>query len=492
MFDEIANGLSKHKLVPFFGAGVSASHLDVLWQDVSNEMADAIEIPADRRGDFLRVADDFVAAKGEAALADLLRKRLVATEFDDVKGWCHLFLLSLNAGVLYTTNQDNLFELAASKKGRPHRIVSRLEDLAESNPSEALLFKYHGDLDRPETIIFTGASYEARIADPRHFLNIRLQADLLAKGFLFIGYSFRDPNVHWLFRELRAAFGEKLPPSYMIAYRYDQSLEELHREYGVRIVDPSTAYPDARSPDEAFKRYLKALSERVLQLKSADEIATWFTPAVPPSVRVATEFDVEAVVAAARQDDFDAALSTYRSLLDETLLPDGRERGALAAFRTLCDKATSKEDLKGLAAAAFNFKLPAPQALEALSRLMVAVNRIDRSRGFPDIHILSPDHGDALIPLAAALSVAEIQRDGDVVLDGFRRYASVWLATFPKLPPEQQKFVREMFELAWAGTGSRPPDHLFQRSAGFEGTSFDEIAASLTDRLPRMLRRPPE
>lgn len=104
MFDEIANGLSKHKLVPFFGAGVSASHLDVLWQDVSNEMADAIEIPADRRGDFLRVADDFVAAKGEAALADLLRKRLVATEFDDVKGWCHLFLLSLNAGVLYTTN----------------------------------------------------------------------------------------------------------------------------------------------------------------------------------------------------------------------------------------------------------------------------------------------------------------------------------------------------------------------------------------------------
>ena len=43
MFDEIANGLSKHKLVPFFGAGVSASHLDVLWQDVSNEMADAMQ-----------------------------------------------------------------------------------------------------------------------------------------------------------------------------------------------------------------------------------------------------------------------------------------------------------------------------------------------------------------------------------------------------------------------------------------------------------------
>lgn len=130
------------------------------------------------------MGDDFVAVKGEEALAEMLRKRLSPMKFDDVKGWCHLFLLSVNVGVLYTTNLDNLFEVAARKKGRPHGVVSRLEDLAESNPSEALLFKYHGDLDRPETIVFNGRSYEARIADPRHFFNIRLQTDLLAKGFL--------------------------------------------------------------------------------------------------------------------------------------------------------------------------------------------------------------------------------------------------------------------------------------------------------------------
>jgi hypothetical protein len=227
MFENIANGLAKHKLVPFFGAGVSAPHLRVLWKDLSDEMADEIGLPPDRRDDFLKVADDFVAAKGNAALTEMLRKRLIVSEFDDLKGWSHLFLLSLNAGLLYTTNQDNLYELAAKKKGRPHRIIARLEDLAESAPGEALLIKYHGDLSDPDTLIFTGASYNARIADTHHFLNIRMQSDLLSKGFLFLGYSFRDPNIQLLLREIQAAFGGSLPDSYLIAYEYELSMERF-------------------------------------------------------------------------------------------------------------------------------------------------------------------------------------------------------------------------------------------------------------------------
>src|SRR4051812_14060732 len=120
---QIAEGLARHKLVPFFGAGVSAGQLQILWQDISDEMADAANVPAGVRGDPLKVGDEYVNTKGEAALAELLRARLIVPHFDDVKGWAHLFLLSLSAGVLYTTNQDNLFELASIKKGRAHRVI---------------------------------------------------------------------------------------------------------------------------------------------------------------------------------------------------------------------------------------------------------------------------------------------------------------------------------------------------------------------------------
>ena len=207
MIDEIAASLAKHKLVPFFGAGVSAPQSGVLWRDLIDGLADEIGLPSDQRDNFLKVANRYVDARGDDALAEYLKARLLLDSFDDVKGWAHLFLVSLNAGVLYTTNQDNQYELASSKKGRPHRVIARIEDLATSTPMERLLIKYHGDLSHPETIIFSGRSYEARIADPRHFLNIRMLADLLAKGFLFVGYSFQDPNIHMLFRELMSAFG---------------------------------------------------------------------------------------------------------------------------------------------------------------------------------------------------------------------------------------------------------------------------------------------
>ena len=135
MPDEIEHGLATHKLIPFFGAGVSAAHLGVLWADITNEMAEIIRLPKNQRGDPLYVADRFVDEQGNGELANLLRKRLIVNEFDDVKGWPHLWLLSLSCGVLYTTNQDNLFELAALKKGRPHRVIKSQEDFSDWSPS---------------------------------------------------------------------------------------------------------------------------------------------------------------------------------------------------------------------------------------------------------------------------------------------------------------------------------------------------------------------
>lgn len=485
---QIAAGLARHKLVPFFGAGVSAGQLQILWQDISDEMADAANVPAGVRGDPLKVADEYVNAKGGEALAELLRARLIVPHFDDVKGWAHLFLLSLSAGVLYTTNQDNLFELASSKKGRTHRVVARIEDLAESDPGDRLLIKYHGDLSHPETVIFTGTSYQTRIADKDHFLNIRMRADLLAKGFLFVGYSFNDPNIRLLFKELRTAFGDRLPASYLIAYRYDPSMEDLHCEFGVTIVDPASRYP-GKAAGEAFTLYLKALSEEVLKLKSRGELSNLLAPVTPSSARVATEFDVATVLSAAQAGNFAEGLKTYRALLDRTVIPDDLAEDALAAFKALCDAARTNEDLIAISAAVFNLSLPNAQALQAISRFMVAINRIDDTRNFPSFMVVSPAHGDSMIPMAAAFAAAEIRENGEGINDAFRVYADAWMMAFPKLPPEIQGVVRSSVESAWEGKGAVPA-HLFDRKGPFNSKTFDEIASELRDLVPRKLRHP--
>src|SRR5260370_22685155 len=136
LIDDIAKQLAQHKLVPFFGAGVSSEHLGGIWKDISDAMADELGLSGADRADFLDVAEKYEKKFGNTGLCNFLSNRLIAKDFDDAKGRNHLLLLSFAAGVLYTTNQDNLFELAAAKKGRPHRIIVDLDDLGALLPGE--------------------------------------------------------------------------------------------------------------------------------------------------------------------------------------------------------------------------------------------------------------------------------------------------------------------------------------------------------------------
>ena len=69
-----------------------------------------------------------------------------------------------------------------------------------------------------------------------NFLDIRLKSDLLAKNLLFVGYSFRDPNIQCLFAELHTVFGGKLPPAYMIALNYIKALPEITKDKEGKLI----------------------------------------------------------------------------------------------------------------------------------------------------------------------------------------------------------------------------------------------------------------
>ena len=211
ILDEMAGFLASHKLILFFGAGISRSHLGFSAPELASEMATHLGIPVTTH--LADASDRFITDLGEGAFVDFLRSRLVRSSFDDAKGVSHLLLLGLACGVLYTTNQDNLFELCAEKYGRPYSRVVTLGDLSDAQPGEPLLIKFHGDLDEPASLVFTTTSYERRIADRDNPLDIRLRSDLLGKRLLFVGYSFQDENVKKLFEEIRNVFADHLPTS---------------------------------------------------------------------------------------------------------------------------------------------------------------------------------------------------------------------------------------------------------------------------------------
>ncbi len=74
------------------------------------------------------------------------------------------------------------------------------------------IVKFHGDLSNPERMVLSESDYERRLK-LAEVEDQRLLSDVLGRAILFfLGYSFRDWNVSYLFRIVNDQFGPPLPP----------------------------------------------------------------------------------------------------------------------------------------------------------------------------------------------------------------------------------------------------------------------------------------
>ena len=111
----------------------------------------------------------------------------------------------------YTTNYDNFLERSLQLAGRTVTRVASEHDLSEL-PTDVQLVKFHGDFDRPETMVLSESDYERRMR-LEGVLDLKLRSDVLGRALLFVGYSFRDANVAYLFRLMTDRFKD-LPQSF--------------------------------------------------------------------------------------------------------------------------------------------------------------------------------------------------------------------------------------------------------------------------------------
>jgi hypothetical protein len=489
VIDEMAALLAQQKLVPFFGAGLSRAHLGLAAAELAQEMADRLGI-ASSEILLSEVSDAFIDRFGHDSFVDFLKSKLVVSTLDDAKVSGHLLLLSLTPNIVYTANQDNIFELTAAKYGRPYRRIVTVDDLSEAVPGERLLMKFHGDTDVPSSLVFSARSYRARMEAQDHPLDIRLRSDLLGKRLLFLGYSFSDENIAKLLETVQRAFGGKLPQSYLIAFEYSETMNALSEKYGITIVEPFRLFPTAQNGSEAFERCLKMLCDRTVKYQVQQGLETMFSEQ-PVNPRVVTDYEAGTVERLIEAESFATAINGYRAEFDQTIVPAHLQDRVMNMFRKLTEKVipTDDEQMGEMNGALVNLRLPPEYAVQATAYVMAACNRRSGQNGFDSFtSIYCPVLPDNSNPSAAAMAVAILFERNEAITEHFRRLANFWFDGWEEGPSEMHATIQQMIVACWQGSGS---SFLPLSRPGFlPRKGFHQIMADLQGNFAKHLKNP--
>lgn len=116
----------------------------------------------------------------------------------------HNILAKLPIFTYWTTNYDKLIEKALENNGKICDIKTCCANLTTTlKGRNVVVYKMHGDVDHPEDAVLIRDDYESYNQEKAPFINT-LSGDLMTKTFLFIGFSFTDPNFYYICAHLRA------------------------------------------------------------------------------------------------------------------------------------------------------------------------------------------------------------------------------------------------------------------------------------------------
>ncbi len=129
---------------------------------------------------------------GDREMRTFLRGTLSASRVKNPS--MHELIASIPNTPFVTTNVDQLLEQALVRSGEDPFVVWQGEQISYRFPGERLVVKIHGDVDHPETMVFTNDdyyysdSYRARL----QALAPILHEVLVTRTCLFLGCSLRD------------------------------------------------------------------------------------------------------------------------------------------------------------------------------------------------------------------------------------------------------------------------------------------------------------
>lgn len=201
-----ARELAEGTAAVFAGAGLSAPAGFVNWQELLAPFAAELGLDIYRESDNLvRFAQYSQNHKG-GNRAHLNEALITAFPTLAKAAQNHRILARLPISTFWTTNYDRLLETALAEAGKNADVKHTDSQLPHTKPRrDAVVYKMHGDVDHPQNAVLTRDDYETYAHKHTGFLNA-LIGDLTGKTFLFLGFSFTDPNLEHVLTQLRLRY----------------------------------------------------------------------------------------------------------------------------------------------------------------------------------------------------------------------------------------------------------------------------------------------
>lgn len=204
LINQLAKELEENNLAIFAGAGLSVPAGFVNWSQLLKPIAEDLDLDIDRETDLVALAQ-YHCNTNQSNRGRL--NQLLINEFTKNANPTqnHKILARLPIATYWTTNYDKLIENSLVNAGKVPDTKYQNPQLSYTKHNrDAIVYKMHGDIDHPSEAILTKDDYESYHVKMQPFLNA-LSGDLISKTFLFLGFSFTDPNLDYILSRVRIA-----------------------------------------------------------------------------------------------------------------------------------------------------------------------------------------------------------------------------------------------------------------------------------------------
>lgn len=222
LIDDFSRSAFRGSAAWFLGAGVSLDSGLPDWHSFLKPFAERIGINISEAGEDLPAIAQYIINHHSGNRGPFLHTILNSIGSITKPTAYHNAIAKSSIGLIWTTNYDLLMEAALA--GVAHVVRSRDDQFVgwDTSKGDIEIIKAHGSVKGTNIndIVITTEDYED-YAIKRPATIHRLRSDLLCKSFLFVGYSYGDPNIKTALVEARRLAGKATLPHFMLQKKID-------------------------------------------------------------------------------------------------------------------------------------------------------------------------------------------------------------------------------------------------------------------------------